>query len=210
VVFTRADGQPDECGPAIAEPGANPPPDPGAFPTGQEPGVNPDGDPFFFIPDLEDPEFGPVTLEDEPLGGPLEPAAPAGGDGLPGDPAAIADEAGEVTGGEDGEAIDFGEPPEGRIWVGCIVETSTGSGIGNIAGTGPESTVWPSVRANVALQYGSRYGTSQRINSRFHEVFRPNTSLVVTGCFLQVQPGSTSKVFPISALICPESPCGDD
>jgi hypothetical protein len=149
-------------------------------------------------------------VEDEPIGGQPPAPAPAGGDGLPGDPSAIGDEAGEVTGGEDGEDIDFGEPPEGRIWVGCIIETSSGSGIGNIPGTGPASTVWPSVRANVALKYSSRYGTSQRINSKFHDIFRPNTSLVVTGCFLQVQPGSTSKVFPISALKCPESPCGDE
>lgn len=209
----RTDGQPDNCGnlPSDLVPGPNPPPDPGPFPPGQEPGVDPTGQPFFYVPDIEIPGLDPIPLDDDPLGdGPQKPAPPAGGDGMPGDPDAIGDEAGEVTGGEDGENIDFGEPPDGRIWVGCIVETLTGSGIGNIPGTGPLSTVWPSVRANVALRYPSRYGTSQRINSKFHEVFRPNTSLVVEGCFLQVQPGSTSKVFPISALKCPDNPCGDE
>lgn len=208
----RQDG-PDNCGnpPGELVPGQNPPPSPGPFPQGQEPGVDPTGQPFFFIPDIEIPGFDPLPLDDEPLGGAPGggAATPAGGDGLPGDPDAIGDEAGEVTGGEDGEEIDFGEPPEGRIWIGCIIETSSIAAVGNIAGTGPQSTVWPTVRANAALIYGSRKGTSQRINSKFHDLIRSATSLIVTGVFLQVQPGSTSKIFPLSALTCPENPCVD-
>lgn len=210
---TPFSGEPNDCGdpPPQLVPGANRPPSPGPFPTGLQPGVNPDGQPFFFIPDIDVPGGSPITLDDDPLGDgppPLQP--PAGGDGLPGDPAAIDGEAGEVTGGEDGEDIDFGEPPEGRVWIGCIVETSSTPALGNIAGTGPESTVWPTVRANAALNYGSKKGTSYRITSRFHDLIRSATSLIVTGVFLQVLPGSTSKVFPLSALKCPSNPCEEE
>lgn len=210
LTLVRQDGQPDNCGdpePQL-QPGTNPPPAPPAFPSGETPGENPQGQPFFFVPDIQLPGADPVPLDDEPLGdAPATPGPPAGGDGLPGDPTAIADEAGEVSGGADGEEVDFGEPPEGKIWVGCVVETVTDTRIGNIPGTGPESTVWPSVRGNVALKYGTFLGRSERINSRFFDIFRPNTALMVTGCFLQAQEGSTCKVFPISGIKCPVNPC---
>lgn len=211
----RVDAQPDNCGdqPDTIEPGPNPPADPGPLP-GPEPTNNPDPDnpiPIIPVPPYVDPVFGPQPVTGpDPFGpGGGEPQPPAGGDGLPGDPDAIGGEAGEVTPGESGEEVPFGEPEEGRIWVGCIVETATDPRIGDIPGTAPTSTVWPTVRANVALKYGSYFGKSERINSKFHDIFRANTSLTVTGCFIQVQPGSVCKIFPVSALKCPENPCGE-
>lgn len=206
--WERVDGLPDDCAPGSTTlvPGPNPAPTPAPWPVGEEPGLDPTGQPIFYVPDIEDP-FGDIPIGGDPFGPELQPGA---GDGLPGDGEAIGDEAGEVIGGEDGEDIDFGEPPEGRVWVGCIVETSSTPKVGNIPGTGPGNTVWPTVRGNAALNYGALRGSNNRINSRYHELFRPVTSLIVTGCSLQVQSASTAKVFPVSALKCPQNPCGDE
>lgn len=206
--WERVDGEPDDCAPGSITlvPGPNPAPTPAPWPVGEEPGLDPTGEPFFYVPDIEDP-FGDIPIPDDPFAPELQPGA---GDGVPGDGDAIGDPAGEVSGGAAGEDVDFGEPPEGRVWVGCIVETSSTPKVGNIPGTGPGNTVWPTVRANAALNYGSLRGSNNRINSRYHELFRPITSLIVTGVFLQVQSASTAKVFPVSALKCPQNPCGDE
>lgn len=204
--IVRVDGLPDDCGdpPGVLAPGSNPAPSPGPFPTGEEPDVDPFGNPIFYVPDIADP-FGDIPIGDDPF-------APApvsgGGDGLPGLDDAIGPEAADVESG-DGEEIDFGEPPEGRVWVGCIVETTTDSKIGSIPGTGPGQRVWPDVRGNLSLKYGDRKGSNVRINSRFTDIYRPVTSLILTGAFLQLQPFSSGKIFPISALKCPDNPCGD-
>jgi hypothetical protein len=211
IVISRIDGLPDECGnaPDTIRPGPNPPPDPG--PTdGPEPTTDPDnpfGPPLLPIPPYIDPVFGPTDIGDpDPDGG---AGGTAGGDGLPGDPDAIADPAGSTGAGPDGVDVDFGDPPEGRIWVAAIIEADVDSRLGNIPGTGPAQTVYPSVIGNASLIYDGARGTNNRVNSDSTVIARETTALVLIGCRLQAQPGVTLTVSPISALTCPENPCED-
>lgn len=199
----------DSCGdpPPQLRPGNNPPEDPGPTP-GPEPRDDPDGGPF---PELPIPPW-PGPLGDYPIEPPPndQPPAAPGGDGLPGVDDAIGDEAGEVTGGEDGEEVDFGPPPKGRVWIGAFIQAVVDSRLGNIPGTGPTATVYPFVIGNCALRYGNFFGTSHRIQSRQTLLARPTSALVLDGAFVQAQPGVTLSVRPVSAPTCPENPCGDD
>jgi hypothetical protein len=211
LVVTRNGGLPDDCGnlPDTVRPGPNPPPDPGPTP-GPEPTTDPDnpfGPPLLPIPPYIDPVFGPTDIGDpDPDGG---GGGAGGGDGLPGDPDAIAEPAGSTGAGPDGADVDFGEPPEGRIWVAAIIEADVDSRLGNIPGTGPAQTVYPSVIGNASLIYDGARGSNNRITSDSTVITRETTALVLTGCRLQAQPGVTLTVSPISALTCPENPCED-
>lgn len=212
--FPRSDSG-EECGdpPAELEPGDNPPPDPGPLPADVTPVFDPDnpfGAPIGFpdIPNL--PGFDPFPIPpDAGLGGDGA-GRPGGDDGLPGLPDAAAEEAGSVNGGEDGEDVEFGDPPEGRIWVGCVVTATVDSRLGNIAGTAPQSTVYPQVVGNVALKHGDFYSASVPIRSKFQDMFRKNSCLIVTGCFIHARPGASLSVRPISTVTCPENPCEED
>ena len=209
---TSLDSNPGDCGdpPEEVNPGPNPPPNPGPFP-GPEPTDdprNPFGPPLVPIPPFNDPVFGPIPIvgdpePDEPGGG----GNPSGGDGLPGNPDAIGDSAGGAGGGADGEDVDFGQPPEGAIWVAALVQAEVDSRLGNIPGTGPEQTVYPTVIGNASLIYAGGRGTNERLESASTLLTRATTALVLTGCRVQAQPGVTLTVRPISALTCPENPC---
>jgi hypothetical protein len=211
-VVSRVDGLPDECGdlPPTIRPGPNPPPDPGPTP-GPDPTTDPEdpfGPPLLPIPPYIDPIYGPTPI-DFPSGDPSGGGA-GGGDGLPGDPDAIADPAGGATGGEGGEDVNFGEPPQGTIWVGALVQATVDSRLGNIPGTGPEQTVYPTVIGNASLIYIGARGTNERLESASTLLARETTALVLTGCRVQAQPGVNLTVRPISALTCPENPCEEE
>lgn len=215
VTLTPCPGQPNNCGnppDAPLTPGPNPPPNPGPQP-GPEPTDDPDGGPIPIIPipPFDDPTFGPQPFEpgDAGAGGePQPPAPPAGGDGLPGSPDSVEQPAGSTGDDGEGEDFDFGEPPEGKIWVGAIVEATVPSSFGNIPGTGPGNTVYPYVIGNASLIYSGGRGSSSRMRSRFHEMFRPVTALEVTGARVQCRPSVIATVRPVSATICPENTCG--
>jgi len=205
-------GGADNCGdqPPILKPGPNPPVDPGPI-DGPEPTDdprNPFGPPLIPIPPFDDPVYGPIPIVGDP-----EPTGPGGGggagggDGLPGSPDAVGDEAGAAAGGEGGEDVDFGEPPEGSIWVGALVQAVVDSRLGNIPGTGPPQTVYPTVIGNASLIYTGARGTNERLESASTLLARATTALVLTGCRVQAQPGVNLTVRPISALTCPENPC---
>lgn len=205
----RQDGQPDLCGdpPAPIVPGPNPPPDPGPTP-GPEPTTDPDdptGPPLIPIPPYVDPIYGPTPIVAPTDGGGA--GGTGGGDGLPGDPDAIADSVGGAGGGEDGEDINFGQPPDGKIWVGALVQATVDSRLGNIPGTGPAQTVYPAVIGNASLIYTGGRGTNERLESSSTLIVRATTALVLTGCRAQAQPGVNLTVKPISATTCPDNPC---
>lgn len=205
-------GDPDDCGdpPSIPQPGPNPPTDPGPLP-GPEPTDDPEGGPFpvIPIPPYEDPVGGPTPIEPPPDTTGSGGGNPAGGDGLPGEDDSVGGGAGGATGGEDGEDVEFGAPPIGKVWVGALIECTVDSRLGNIPGTGPQNTVYPTAIANASLRYSIGYGKSQIIRSKWTDLVRPVTSLIVEGCFVQAQPGVSASVRPISASICPENPCED-
>lgn len=211
---TRVGGLPDDCGDPPGEiiPGPNPPPNPGPLP-GPEPTDdprNPFGPPLFPIPPYIDPIFGPIPIVEDPESdGPGGGGNPSGGDGLPGSPDAIGGSAGGTTGGADGVDVDFGEPPEGKIWVAALVKATVDTRLGNIPGTGPEQTVYPTVIGNASLIYTGARGTNERLESASTLLARSTTALVLTGCRVQAQPGVTLTVSPITALTCPDNPCED-
>lgn len=209
---TRDDGQADSCGdpPSLIEPGPNPPPDPGPLP-GPEPTDdprNPFGPPLFPVPPFIDPVVGPIPIVGDPE--PTDPGGggnPSGGDGLPGAPDAIGAEAGGASGGGDGEDVDFGAPPEGKIWVGALVEAIVDSRLGNIPGTGPAQTVYPTVIGNASLIYAGGRGSNTRLESSSTLLARQTTALVLTGCRVHAIPGVDLTVKAISAVTCPDNPC---
>lgn len=106
----RVDALPDTCGniPTPAEPGANPPPDPGPFPPGYGPGVDPDGQPYFYVPPI-DPEFPGDEPVEVPVFGPS-------GEPPPGPPPGPGEPATPIDTGVGDEAAD--EAPEGKmLWA---------------------------------------------------------------------------------------------
>ncbi len=210
---TSLASEPGDCGDPEPElkPGPNPPTDPGPTP-GPEPTDDPRGRPFPIIPipPFEDPVFGPQTFDDDDDEPTDTPGNPSGGDGLPGNPDAVGDEAGSTAGGDDGGDFDFGPPPEGRIWVGALLQATVDLRLGNIPGTGPNNTVYPATIGNAHLIYEGARDISIPLRSRQGVLTRPVTALVVIGCFIQAQPGVTLTVRGISAIICPENPCGEE
>ncbi len=201
----------DDCGdpPDLPlQPGPNPPPDPGPLP-GPEPFTDPrdpTGIPQIPIPPYDDPIFGPTPIEtpdDESGGG----GSPGGGDGLPGDPDATGDPAGGVGGGEPGQDVDFGEPPAGRVWVGCVVRAVVDPRIPDIPNSGPGNRVYASVIGNASLIYAGHRGTNVRVLSEFTELVRSSSAVVLEGCRVSALPGVQLTVRPISAVSCPDDPC---
>ena len=110
------------------------------------------------------------------------------------------------TQGEGGGDEDFGEPPEGRIWVGGVVEVTGGDSLyGNIASSGPENTVYPRVVGNVSLKLeddnsGIIRGDAKQIRSRWSESVVDVTGLKVTGLRVSVLPEITYRVYPLSVI----------
>ena len=183
----------DNCGnlPGVLEPGDNPPPTP-TFPPGEEPGVEPTGQPFFFVPPI------PSPIGDEPVEVPEPPYdAPGGGTGGPTAPPVAG---GDETGG-DGDN-DFGEPPEGRRWVGCCISLSIiPAGTGTVPGTSPE-TILTQVVGNARLLFdsasGDGYDTPVQIRSAGLCLWEPVKGLSPTGVRVNLKPGFTFSYTPYS------------
>lgn len=108
--------------------------------------------------------------------------------------------------GNGGGDEDFGEPPEGRIWVGGVVQIVGGDEYyGNIAASGPENTVYPRVVGNVSLKLendnsGIIRGTAEQIRSGWTSVFLPSPGLKVTGMRVSVSPEIRYVVYPVSVI----------
>ncbi len=212
-VFPLNAANDDNCGDPEPEepfaPGENPPPVPPGITPGEDFGTDPiTGQPFFFVPPIEnptDPDGPGVDFDpDEPGAYPGPPEAnPAGGDeGIgPGE------EVGGGAGGT-GDDSDFGEPPEGRVWVGAIAHFVAPSSYGNISGTGPGNTVYPRVVGNLSLIYGDVRGQASQVRSEWFDMVRPTDALPVTGARANKLPGVACTVYPLSAPICPDGvPC---
>ncbi len=207
-------GAPDNCGdpPPVEpfKPGQNPPPLPTGFEPGVDFGTDPiTGQPFFFVPPIEDPldPDGPgIDFDPEEPGtypGPPE-ANPSGGEEGIGPGAGVGGGAGGT-----GDDVDFGEPPEGRVWVGAIAHFVAPSSYGNISGTGPGNTVYPRVVGNLSLIFDNVRGQAAQVRSEWFDLMRPSDALPVTGARANKLPGVECTVYPISAPICPEDgTCG--
>lgn len=213
----RVDGLPDNCGnpPPVYQPpstvtGPQLPPSitinlPGVGPVDVTLTLNPEGEPVVCIPELDvcvtvqPPEAMPGG------GGEPGPGDPTNG---PGDPTAVGDPiaGGEGTPNEDGD-IDFGDPPEGRAWVGAFVRLSGGADIGNVAQSEVMQRIYPRVVGNAALRHGSVNGTGQQLRSEWTAMFRANDNLVVDGIRVAVLPSFSYLVYPVSAETCPENTC---
>lgn len=215
-VFTRLDGGPDDCGDGTGTmPGTNPPPNP-VYPPGQEPVIDPDGGVRIPIPPIPNPFDPSNPIVPPPIY--IPPPAdefpdsppPTNPDGEPGSPDNVRPPAGGGTGGEDGENVDFDEPPQGSVWVGAAITLTVDSRYGNIAGTGTGNTVYPRVLGNTSLICDNVRTTSERMLSRFHTIVRPTTALEVTGVFVSAIPGVTYSVRPIAQTQCSDVECDED
>ncbi len=213
----RFDGLSDECGdpPPELTPGPNPPPDPGPTP-GPEPTddpFNPTGPPILPIPDYDDPIGGPTPIVGpdptdvgaEPDDIPGNPdTAPGGGDDV-GEPIAV--DPGPAGGGDE---TDFGEPPAGRSWVGCLLRFTFPPTVGTIAGSGPANPVSPRVVGNASLVYEGGRGDAFQVRSSSMVIVRPSGALRVTGVYVNSEPGITYTIRPLSLKNCPENICSGD
>lgn len=197
------------CGnpPAVTEPGANPAPD-----NGEAADFDIDVDNNVILPDeIISTPFGDFFLSDlvEGILGTL-----TGGDGSDIDPRLLGNgepqlDAPQSENGNDGQGggdEDFGEPPEGRIWIGGVVEIIGGDDLyGNIAGSGPENKVYPRVIGNASLKLegdnsGIIRGTAEQIRSGWTSVFTANPGLKVTGLRVSVLPQIRYVVYPVSVI----------
>lgn len=214
---TRVDGLPDNCGdpPPVLEPGPDPPPDPGPTP-GPEPTVdpeNPTGPPLLPIPPYDDPIGGPTPIVGpDPFDRGAEPTdIPGNPDTSPGGGDDVAEPINVDPGpGGGGNEVDFGEPPDGRVWVGCLLRFTFPSSIGAIAGSGPANPVTPRVVGNASLVFEGGRGDAFQVRSGSMVVVRPTGALRVTGVYVNSDPGITYTVRPLSLKKCPDNECSSE
>lgn len=208
--ITPLNGQPDNCGdpPADLAPGTNPPPDPGPT-SGPEPSVdpaNPTGPPLLPIPPYIDPIGGPT-----PIDAPVDPTGGGGGpgnsEGQPGGPQNIGQGLPVDPGDGDDPETPFGDPPEGSVWVGCLLNFTFPAEYGSIAGSGPQNEVLARTVGNGSLVFAGGRGNAEIVRSSWQSLMRPTPALEVTGVFVNVSPGITYTVFPVSVESCPENLC---
>lgn len=213
----RGDGQPDNCGdpPPELEPGPNPPPDPGPTP-GPEPTTdpeNPTGPPLLPIPPYDDPIGGPTPIVGpDPFDRGAEPTdIPGNPDTSPGGGDDVAEPINVDPGpGGGGNETDFGEPPDGRVWVGCLLRFTFPSSIGAIAGSGPANPVSPRVVGNASLVFEGGRGDAFQVRSGSMVVVRPTGALRVTGVYVNSDPGITYTIRPLSLKKCPDNECSSE
>lgn len=213
---TRLDGLADDCGnvapvpvPTGDEPDPTPPPfifNPSAnVDINVDVQIGPDGDIIFDI------GTGPITInpfpEDGEGGGGATPAG-GGGDGAPGDPTAAGEPAFVGEPGGQGQDVEFGPPPDGRVWVGCLAQFIAPVSFGDIPGTAGSNRAYPRVVGNLSLKYAGGRGDARQVRSEWNQAFRPVTALQVNGAFVNSLPGVVVTIRPVSAIVCPESTCG--
>ena len=222
----RCDGQPDDCGdPPIDYDG----------PGGRCPGCVAPVDPVVITddPDYDDIEVDvtfpdddticvtingdttcfeiPSLVDDGEAAGEAQPGntggEPRSGDGLSSGQTQSGSDGGAMpeSGGED---VDFGEPPEGKEWVGVLVNVEPNvNRFGAIAGTGPENVVFPRTVGNVSLTYSDVRGSAEPIRSEFTLQFRGHPSQTLTGAKINLLPGSQYSITPLAVTTCPDPIC---
>lgn len=199
----------DDCGDPAPEirPGPNPAPEPPD--DGQpDPTDNPEDptDPIVPIIPFVDPRWGPIDLPfgggGGGSGGPVPPQVNPGDSANVGSPI----DGGPGTPNDDGE-VDFGNPPSGRAWVGCIVELLPSPPLATIPSAALGSDVYPRVVGNAALRHGSQRGTATQIRSKWSAHFRESEALEVDGVLVGALPSVSYRVYPVSLEICPEDKC---
>jgi len=208
---TPRDGDPDNCGnpPSSLDPGANPPPDPGPT-TGPEPTAdpsNPSGPPLLPVEPYFDPTFGdiPVVGPDDGGGGTEPPGNP---ETSPGSPENVGSGIPGTETPEDGADTPFGDPPEGKVFIGALVKFVFPEELGNIPGSGPANRVVSRTVGNVSLIFEGGRGTAEQVRSEWVYLVRPTGALEVSGVHVNALPGTTYTVYPLSIETCPENLCG--
>lgn len=180
---------------------------PGIGPVNIEVGIDPTGTISIGVPSLG--LEGTVSV-----GGGGGPGAGGPSGARPGSPGSVG---GGIAGGSgggaeegQGEDVAFGPAPEGRVWVGALVEVDVPSSLGNIAGSGPENKVFPRVVGNCSLTYSGGRGRAYRIESQWTDLVRPSDGLQVEGVRVNVLPSVSFTVYPVSDETCPENTCSSE
>ena len=202
----RADGGTDTCGnpPAELQPGTNPPPNPGPI-DAPDPTADPNdptGAPLLPLPDYDDPLDGPTPIE-----APADPVPPGAPESGPGSSDNVGDAIEVTPAGDEGEETEFPEPPEGKSWIGCLLNFDIPESFGGIAGSGPQNKVLPRVFGNASLVFDGGRGIAYRQTSAWSYVVRPTGALKVTGVYVNCDSEITYTVRPIAIENCPENLC---
>jgi len=208
---SRCDSQPDDCGdPDDIMPGPNPAPDPGPLPY-DEPTDNPEDpfDPIVPVPPYDDPIVGPIDIDvTAPTPGSFDPSqVPGDLDTALGGPESYGEPVVVNPAPADGQDTFLGPAPEGRVWIGAIVQFFVPTAYGGIAGSGPANTVYPRAIGNVSLRYPSGRSIAQRVQSRWHVIIRESGALRVDAVYLNVLPGIGYQIRGISVPKCPDNEC---
>ena len=205
----RTDGSADNCGSPdpVTVPGPNPAPD-----NGEAADFDVDIDNNVILPDeVISTPFGDFFLS-ELVEGILGTLTKGGGSDIDprllgnGNPQLDAPQSENGNDGQGGGDEDFGEPPEGRVCIGGIVEVVGGDELyGNIAGSGPENKVYPRVIGNASLKLegdnsGIIRGTAEQIRSGWTSIFTASPGLKVTGLRVSVLPQIRYVVYPVSVI----------
>mgnify|MGYP003563682274 CR=1 FL=1 len=200
----RVDGLPDDCG--------DPPGTPATPPIV--------GDPYpWGVPEVE-PLTGVPTFVDEPTSGPegITINIDGGDINIPfsGDPGAIPPprpEDGPLAegmpqpGGTGAGGEDFGDPPDGFVWVGARWELdNVPEGFGLIAGT-LGNAVYPRVLGNIRLRLSAVEGGAQfptddiRLDVERGAILRPSAGFKVLGTYSNVIAGLVLTITPIAGKL---------
>lgn len=201
VTTERVDGQADTCGDSPSEIGPNPNPRPNPnLPSSEEPFTAPDGRPVVPMPPITDPFGEPVQLPNFPMP-PL-----FGDEGEPGDSPNVGPPVSngpEIDGsGNQGGDDDFGEPPEGHIWVGFVVRLSDqGLTEGLQVNSLPEPIYRSSTgnyRAKYDIEGTTVYSSPYRIEQQTSTYWLDLPGLTLTGSRVNVPSNDSYTVTPLS------------
>lgn len=211
ITVTPNAGGPDDCGnppPLLQPPGTVTPVTPivpnieidlpGVGPININVDLNPDGFPVITAPDLGlEVTIAPEIDGDGGSGG--------GGGGAPPLDPEVAPPIDSNPGGEDnGEDTEFGEPPEGRIWVGAYVQlTGNLTLFGTIPGDAAGQSAIASVVGNASLVVSDAASSDLRsthaqLRSEWSDHIVPVLGLTVTGIRVRVNPALGYRVYPVS------------
>lgn len=211
---TRIDGQPDDCGNPEGEPGPNPNPRP-------DPGLDPDDEPFdrlpgrpvFPMPPITDPFGDPVQLPNFPAP-PLFGTEDEGGSNNPNVGPPVTPGESQDGNGTDGEDDDFGDPPEGHIWVGFVVEISDQGVSEGLQPNSPPEPIYRATTGNYRAKYDVEgevvYSTPREIRQRMSTYFLDLAGLTLTGSRVNVPPNDSYIVTPLSQPVTEEEEPQED
>lgn len=211
VVARRVDDMPDECGDRVRPaPNPNPRPDPG-LPPDDEPFEGPTGQPLIPMPRIPNPWGDPIQLPNLPLPNPFAEVGDDGGDTGNNPNVGPAVEKGEERdgNGDEGGDDDFGDPPDGHIWVGFVVKMSNQGVSEGLQVNSPPEPIYRSTTGNYRAKYDVEgetvYSTARRIEAETSVYWLDLPGLTLVGARVNVPSNDSYTVTPLSQPVKEEN-----